>query len=79
MSHSPRVAAQYQQRHKEVCAGAHKMEGRAGTLSEEQDWVADPHPVSLLGTRPDCCGSPPKGPEASLRPMTGPLNVHLKL
>lgn len=45
-SHSPAVAARYRQRHKEVCAGVHKIQGRAGTLSEEQDWVADPHPVS---------------------------------
>lgn len=29
-SHSPGVAAQCQQRHEEVCAGIHKMEGGAG-------------------------------------------------
>lgn len=43
----------------------------------EEDWVA--HTQHLPG---DCCGSPSKGlggPEASLRPMAGPLNVHLKL
>jgi hypothetical protein len=45
-SHSPAVAALYRQRHKGVCPGVHKMEGRTGTLSEEYDWVADPHPVS---------------------------------